>query len=613
MCIHKPHRHGRSLPAWLRCVGYALLIQPLTGWSLSPQEVFTSAAPRVAALELRDAAGKTIGIYSATQIGAKHFVAVCDVMEQAHSLQLNGLSAPIPARISARDRERNLCLLDVDAALSSAFSVTAGTPTIGSKVFAVSNALGLGVGISEGIVSGLRRFPAGNYIQFTSPISPGSEGGALVDAQGQLLGIIDYRQRNGQNVNFASPAAWAGEIEARAGEQTAQLQRFDAANALLQQEKWAELEALSLNWRNSQPDNADAWRFAASAAWGLKNPNSELNAWKQRYRISPDVLTIGIRLGEVLLAQGLTKEALAHAQQLLASHQESAQAHWLMARAQRASGSNLAAEASYQQALTLDPWLTSAYQGLAELAQARGDTATAIGIWTRLSGLYPDALQPRIGLIQAYLAGNQAAKAYSTLDKLPEASRNTATAWYWRGVVLMRLDCPEAAVQAYRSSLELQFDNADWAWAGIGEAMAEMKRYPEAIRAMESARQANPANDTWQYQLGVYLKDGGRADEALPIAVALTEKVPGSSWYWRLRGRTLARLNRPLEALPPIERSLQLNPQHISQWELLEHMNQSLGRHQPARDAYQKLRALNATAAASSYRAFILPFDGETP
>jgi hypothetical protein len=36
-----------------------------------------------------------------------------------------------------------------------------------------------------------------------------------------LLGVIDYRQREGQNVNFAMPAAWASMIEARHDTDTA--------------------------------------------------------------------------------------------------------------------------------------------------------------------------------------------------------------------------------------------------------------------------------------------------------------------------------------------------------------------------------------------------------
>ena len=62
--------------------------------------------------------------------------------------------------------------------------------------------------ISEGVVAGIRHFPAGDYIQFSAPISPGSEGGALVDEQGRLVGVIDYRRRDGQNENYQYDTLW---------------------------------------------------------------------------------------------------------------------------------------------------------------------------------------------------------------------------------------------------------------------------------------------------------------------------------------------------------------------------------------------------------------------
>lgn len=594
-------------------ISILLLLHPAASWALSPQEVFSVSARSVAALEVLDDAEKPIGVYSATQIDARRFVSVCDVLDMAHAVRLSLMSVVLNGKITARDRERNLCLIEVGSAPSQGITQHRQVPTVGSRVFAVSNALGLGVGISEGVVSGVRHFPAGDYIQFTASISPGSEGGALVDEQGRLLGIVDYRRRDGQNVNFASFAAWIDEVEKRAANNAEQLQRFDAATALQKQEKWTDLATLSTHWHQRQPDNADALRFSLAAAKGLKNADAELLAWKELYRVNPTQPDVGVGLGQALLERGSIKEALAHAKQLVAEHQEDAHVQWLLARVQQSSGLMQEAEMSYRQALILNPWLIGAYQGLAALAQARGDSATAIAIWSRLSGLYPDVLSPRISLVQTYLAAGQAARAYSALEMLPEQDKDGALAWYWRGVVLMRLDCPEAAVQAYRKSLDKQLNDADWAWAGIGSAMVEMQRYPEAIAAMETAKKISPATDTWLYQLGVYLKDGGRPGEALEIAMALTEKAPQAPLYWRLRGRTLAALDKPLEAIPAIERSLQLAPQQPQQWEALIRVNQSVGRRQQARDAYQKLRTIDAKAAENAYRSYILPYEGDAP
>jgi hypothetical protein len=64
-------------------------------------------------------------------------------------------------------------------------------------------------------VSALRAVPGGTVIQTTAPISAGSSGGGLFDESGTLIGITTFQHRYGQNLNFAVPADWIGEMRAR--------------------------------------------------------------------------------------------------------------------------------------------------------------------------------------------------------------------------------------------------------------------------------------------------------------------------------------------------------------------------------------------------------------
>jgi hypothetical protein len=76
---------------------------------------------------------------------------------------------------------------------------------IGQKIYAIGSPLGYENSISEGIVSGYRKFDTINLIQITASISPGSSGGAVVNSKGQLIGISTYTVTKGQNINFAIP------------------------------------------------------------------------------------------------------------------------------------------------------------------------------------------------------------------------------------------------------------------------------------------------------------------------------------------------------------------------------------------------------------------------
>lgn len=68
-------------------------------------------------------------------------------------------------------------------------------PDTGAPVCALSNAFGLGIGITCGVVSANRRTGVGfnhteDFIQTDASVNPGSSGGALVDLEGRLVGLL---------------------------------------------------------------------------------------------------------------------------------------------------------------------------------------------------------------------------------------------------------------------------------------------------------------------------------------------------------------------------------------------------------------------------------------
>jgi S1-C subfamily serine protease len=55
----------------------------------------------------------------------------------------------------------------------------------------------------------------GQVIQTSAAISPGSSGGGLFDAEGQLVAITTFSLNKGQNLNFALPGEWVLAIAQR--------------------------------------------------------------------------------------------------------------------------------------------------------------------------------------------------------------------------------------------------------------------------------------------------------------------------------------------------------------------------------------------------------------
>ncbi len=84
---------------------------------------------------------------------------------------------------------------------------------VGNKVCAVGNQFGLGMSVTCGVVSAVKRTGIGfnrieDFIQTDAAVNPGGSGGALVNSDGNLVGLVSaiFTKRNDANigVNFAT-------------------------------------------------------------------------------------------------------------------------------------------------------------------------------------------------------------------------------------------------------------------------------------------------------------------------------------------------------------------------------------------------------------------------
>ena len=77
---------------------------------------------------------------------------------------------------------------------------------IGEKVIAIGNPLGLQFSVSQGIVSAVHR-PGPNgieaYIQTDAALNPGNSGGPLINKEGKVIGINNFKIGGGESLGFA--------------------------------------------------------------------------------------------------------------------------------------------------------------------------------------------------------------------------------------------------------------------------------------------------------------------------------------------------------------------------------------------------------------------------
>jgi S1-C subfamily serine protease len=105
------------------------------------------------------------------------------------------------ATVTGVQPENDLAVLQAQTIpddLTAATMRSTANLALGDQVFAVGFPFGIGPSVTAGVVSGLRRefrSPGGervlsNLIQFDAAVNPGSSGGPLVTAEGEVVGIV---------------------------------------------------------------------------------------------------------------------------------------------------------------------------------------------------------------------------------------------------------------------------------------------------------------------------------------------------------------------------------------------------------------------------------------
>jgi hypothetical protein len=182
----------------------------------SAEDVFAQVSPSVARVNALDGSGRTVMVGSGVVVDRGAVITNCHVVRRAASVQVKLGSGEYGANIDVADEELDLCRLGVPGLDAPPAQLgTVGALRTGQRVYAIGAPQGLDLTISEGIVSSLREVPGGTVIQTTAPVSRGSSGGGLFDQSGQLVGIVTFQHRYGQNLNFALPADWIGEMRTR--------------------------------------------------------------------------------------------------------------------------------------------------------------------------------------------------------------------------------------------------------------------------------------------------------------------------------------------------------------------------------------------------------------
>lgn len=185
---------------WL--IGYG------AAYAMEPKQIARQAFPSVVLITIKDKSAKRVSLGSGFVVGRNIIATNLHVINGGTSgaAKIVGQSTEIDIEgVLAVDELHDLALLKTRTSAPPLKISTGPLPEIGDPVYAIGNPQGLEGTFSQGIVSALRSMPSGRWIQISAPISPGSSGGPVLDANGDVVGIAVATLTSGQNLNFAIP------------------------------------------------------------------------------------------------------------------------------------------------------------------------------------------------------------------------------------------------------------------------------------------------------------------------------------------------------------------------------------------------------------------------
>ncbi|GIU68359.1 MAG: hypothetical protein KatS3mg001_209 [Candidatus Pacearchaeota archaeon] len=104
------------------------------------------------------------------------------------------------------DSLMDIALLKIEGSYKPLKLANSDNVAVGERVIAIGNPLGLQFSVSQGIVSGIHRVgPNGvaAYIQTDAALNPGNSGGPLINKNGEVIGINNFKASEGENLGFA--------------------------------------------------------------------------------------------------------------------------------------------------------------------------------------------------------------------------------------------------------------------------------------------------------------------------------------------------------------------------------------------------------------------------
>ncbi len=300
--------------------------------------------------------------------------------------------------------------------------------------------------------------------------------------------------------------------------------------------------------------------------------------------------------GETLAGEGLLEDALSRFEAALDLAPENPEVIEAIGRALLELGRPEEAEASFLDALELDPNWVAPRMGLAALAIRNDDPFKTIHHLERATSLDPEYPDAFVELGRYYGLMGEPSLARATFERWTQTHPEDADMLINAGLTAFDAADYEGAMEFFDRALETARDDEQKSGARTFRAnsLDMLGRYPEAIADYE--RVITYAPDWWEAHanLGICHARNGRAEEAEKAFRRGLEECPGSPEIRdELAAHLLAQNNNLEEALALAEEAVALGQDEIRHLYTLGEVRLALGEEEGSAKAYRSVLNLD--------------------
>jgi tetratricopeptide (TPR) repeat protein len=424
---------------------------------------------------------KPVGLGTGFFINDKgHLITNHHVLEGAYAATVktrDGESYPVVSVLADNESVDLIQLaVDIPAERRHWLQIAETPPEIADQVVVVGSPLGLEQTVSEGIVSAIRDVPdVGTIFQFSAPISSGSSGSPVVNRYGQVVGIVSFQSRIGQNLNFAlasdnllkleqtetalSVAEWTYARIKHKPQEVQNLCREGFSFSIRGEYKEA-LNYFQEAVENS-PDSTEAWFGLGNCYIGLEQPAEAIEAYQQVIRTDPANANAYYNLGHYYRQLGRYEDAVATFQDALAANPKHLPSHFEMGETLGQLGRPEEEKQVYQDIIGKAPKFFPAYFRLGLVCNQLGLYDQAIAAQQQALALKPDFAPAHyaLGLVYANM-GNYRKEANAYKEAL-RIDPDFVEAHYNMGLYYLRAGERNAALEQYKILKKLDEDKAN--------------------------------------------------------------------------------------------------------------------------------------------------------